>query len=59
MTVADCQHCRHYYITWDKVLPQGCRAFGFKSRENPGRVVERNSSGKPCQLFVRKDMQQP
>ncbi len=55
MTVAACQHCIHYYITWDSHQPHGCKAFGFKSREIPGRVVERNSSGKPCQLFVKKD----
>jgi hypothetical protein len=59
MTVAGCQHCRHYYVTWDKVQPHGCRAFRFKSREIPGSVVERNSSGKPCQLFAGKDKQPP
>lgn len=59
MTAPVCQHCRHYHITWDKIQPHGCKVFGFKSREIPGRVVERNSSGKPCQLFVGKDKQPP
>ncbi len=57
MTIAGCQHCVHYYITWDKLQPHGCKAFQFKSREIPGSVVERNSSGKTCQLFVGKDKQ--
>ena len=57
MTVAGCQRCSHYYITWDKIHPHGCKAFRFKSREIPDSVVERNSSGKPCQLFVKKDNQ--
>ena len=59
MTDFVCQHCSHYYITWDKIQPHGCKAFGFKSREIPRKVVEQNSSGKPCQLFVRNDKQQP
>jgi len=59
MTVGNCQRCRHYYVTWDKLQPHGCKAFGFKSLEIPARIVARNSAGKTCQLFVEKGQQPP
>ena len=45
-----CIRCRHFYVTWDPKFPRGCRAYGFKGREEPSRVVFRNS-GMACQLF--------
>lgn len=48
--MADCNKCRHYYITWDTDFPAGCRALRFKSREAPSAAVRR-SSGMECQLF--------
>lgn len=50
----DCRKCKHYYITWDKKFPYGCRAMGFKGREQPCWVVYR-SSGIRCQLFAKKE----
>ncbi|MBW1675454.1 MAG: uracil-DNA glycosylase [Deltaproteobacteria bacterium] len=50
----DCHRCKHYYVTWDKHFPHGCRAMKFKSKELPSRVVVR-SSGIPCLLFEAKD----
>ncbi|MCJ8501761.1 uracil-DNA glycosylase [Desulfatitalea alkaliphila] len=46
----DCHKCRHYYVTWEKAHPHGCRALGFKSRFLPGAVV-RSSSGTTCLYF--------
>ena len=43
----DCYRCRHYYITWDKSFPHGCRAMKFKARTLPGAAVVK-SSGIPC-----------
>jgi hypothetical protein len=54
MKSCDCRHCIHYFITWDKLQPHGCKAFGFKSHDIPSKVVAQNSSGKPCQLFIKK-----
>ena len=39
----DCNKCEHYYITWDKSHPYGCRSMGFKSRELPSSAVLKNS----------------
>jgi hypothetical protein len=48
-----CQACVHFYITWDKDFPSGCKAMGFKSRQAPSEVVAQ-SSGMPCQRFEKK-----
>jgi hypothetical protein len=50
----DCHRCKHYYVTWDKQFPHGCRAMKFKSKEFPSRVVV-SSSGIPCLLFQTGD----
>jgi len=49
-----CVRCRHYYVTWDRVFPHGCRAMEFKSRIPPALQV-REASGMDCQMFARKD----
>lgn len=48
-----CRKCKHYYITWERNLPHGCRAMKFKSKELPSVVVFKNS-GKPCLMFEPK-----
>ena len=50
--IIDCHKCKHYYVTWDKDFPHGCRAMRFKSRQLPCIVV-RNSSPEieSCLLF--------
>ena len=51
----DCFQCRHFFITWDKNFPRGCRALGFKSREMPCRTVH-EASGIRCLKFEPKDL---
>jgi len=51
-----CTGCKHYYITWDKKFPYGCRAMGFKSHESPSLSVYK-SSGMQCLLFEPRDNQ--
>jgi len=48
-----CQKCKHYYVTWEKNKPHGCKAYGFKSRQIPSLVVKQ-SSGMPCSFFTLK-----
>ena len=52
--VPDCSRCRHFYVTYDPSLPRGCRAYGFKSKEWPTRVVL-ESSGSHCKQFEERD----
>jgi len=49
----DCHKCKHYYVTWDKNFPHGCKAMKFKSKQLPSIVV-RVSSDRECLLFKIK-----
>jgi hypothetical protein len=49
----DCRKCRHYYITWDKKFPYGCKAAGFKSARMPAAEVLA-ASGRTCLSFQEK-----
>ncbi|MBN2398029.1 MAG: uracil-DNA glycosylase [Deltaproteobacteria bacterium] len=49
----NCTQCEHYYITWDKNFPHGCRALGFKSAQLPCTTV-RISSNQECLFFKKK-----
>lgn len=50
----NCFQCEYYFVTWEKHLPHGCKAFGFKSREFPSTAVF-NSSQRNCLLFRSKN----
>ena len=50
----NCFICKHFYITWEKDFPRGCKALGFKSAEMPFNVVSQ-ASGKRCLYFEQKD----
>ncbi len=49
----NCHKCKYYYVTWDANMPNGCKAFGFKTRQIPSVVVYQ-SSGSPCQGYQEK-----
>lgn len=49
----DCFKCRHFYVTWDKDYPRGCRALGFKGKKMPSEVVYQ-ASGTFCLHFADK-----
>lgn len=40
----NCKNCVHYFITWDKNFPYGCRALNFKSFRMPSVEVKLNSN---------------
>jgi hypothetical protein len=49
----NCKVCQHYFVTWEKNRPHGCRAYGFKSPQIPSIVVFQ-SSGNDCTMFKQK-----
>lgn len=49
----DCFNCEHFYVTWDRQFPRGCRAFGFKTKHLPSSEVLQ-ASGKQCLHFTKK-----
>lgn len=49
----NCRNCKHFYITWHKNFPFGCRAIGFKSKKLPSIEVK-TTSGIDCIRFSKK-----
>lgn len=49
----NCMRCAQYYVTWDESFPNGCKAYGFKTKQMPSVDVF-SSSGMECQLFELK-----
>ncbi|MET3317901.1 UNVERIFIED_ORG: hypothetical protein ABIC97_000987 [Peribacillus simplex] len=49
----NCMACRHFYVTWDPNFPKGCRAFQFKTLNQPSLDVF-CSSGQLCMKFESK-----
>lgn len=49
----NCHQCRHFYVTWEKATPYGCKGHEFKSAALPSLVVMR-SSGTQCLLYSPK-----
>lgn len=50
---ANCYRCRHYFVTWDRHAPHGCRRLGFKGQSLPSETVYK-SSGLDCLQFEPK-----
>ena len=51
----NCRQCKYYFITWEKVHPYGCKAFGFKTAKAPSLSVF-ESSGKECTKYAEKNL---
>jgi len=49
----DCFSCKHFYITWDRRFPYGCKALGFKSRSMPSAEVY-SASSQECLSHEKK-----
>lgn len=50
----NCVTCIHYYVTWDKNFPNGCRLFEFKTRKLPSQLVK-ESTGANCTNYQQKN----
>jgi hypothetical protein len=53
MNAPNCRECRHFFITFDKFVPYGCRKFQIKSAGLPSQAVASAGSG-DCQAFEPK-----
>ena len=49
----NCILCIHYFVTWDKNFPKGCKLFGFKGITFPSVTVNQ-ATGDVCKNFVKK-----
>ena len=50
---ADCNSCEHFFITWNKRFPFGCRAMGFMSSNSPSKDVF-EVEGRDCLAYKNK-----
>lgn len=50
----DCHECLHYYVTWDKHFPHGCKALKFKSAQLPIIAVRSSTPDLACLSFQKK-----
>ena len=50
---ADCNSCAHFFITWNKKFPFGCRAMGFMTSNSPSKDVF-EVEGRDCLAYKDK-----
>lgn len=50
----NCFSCEHFFITYERKYPYGCRVIGFKSARMPSVDVYATSD-MPCGLFQEKE----
>lgn len=55
MTRPDCIKCKHFYITWDKDKPKGCKAYKIKSQQMPSLIVASSTHQGVCLGFEIKE----
>lgn len=51
---AKCRDCKHFYITFDRATPYGCKAYQIQSAIQPSQVVKRANNGQDCIGFSQK-----
>jgi len=51
----NCMNCKHFFITYDKNTPRGCRIYKIKSASLPSMVVKRANNGEECMGFSAKE----
>ena len=53
MKQTNCNNCIHFYVTYKRSFPYGCRAFGIVSKKNPYLEIKK-VSGTNCALFSKR-----
>ena len=51
----NCMKCKHFYITYDKNMPKGCRVYKIQSSVLPSMVVKKANNGDECAGFSPKE----
>lgn len=49
----NCRLCVHFFVTWERNMPYGCKAYGFKGPKMPSLVVK-DSSNEDCHFFKQR-----
>lgn len=53
----DCFTCQHFYVTWDKHYPKGCKVYNFKTAMMPSLKVKQ-AIGRDCPGYTKKNIKQ-
>jgi hypothetical protein len=53
MSKPKCTDCKHYFITYDPKIPNGCRQYGIKCKAMPTEIVASAGQG-DCRGFEPK-----
>ena len=53
MNQNNCNNCTHFYVTYKKNFPYGCKAFGVISKNIPYLEIKK-VSGTDCAVFQKK-----
>jgi hypothetical protein len=53
MSKPNCTQCKHFYITWDPKIPNGCKQFGIMCKDLPSKIVAQAGMGE-CSGFEAK-----
>ena len=51
----DCYSCAHFYVTWDKYYPKGCKNYQFKTVGMPSAQVKK-AIGADCPGYKKKNL---
>jgi hypothetical protein len=53
MSRPNCTQCKHFYITWDPKIPNGCKQYGIQCKDLPSKIVAQAGMG-DCAGFEAK-----
>ena len=53
MSKPNCTQCKHFYITWDPKIPNGCKQYGIQCKDLPSKIVASAGMG-DCNGFEAK-----
>jgi hypothetical protein len=53
MSKPNCHQCKHFYITWNPKIPNGCKKFQIQCKDQPSAIVAAAGQGE-CQGYELK-----
>lgn len=55
----NCMNCKHYFVTYDKNTPRGCRVYRIQSSLLPSLIVKKANNGQECLGYSPKEKRKP
>lgn len=51
----NCNHCKHFSISWDYSFPYNCSLLGIRSKKHPSLEVKLLNKTNKCNFFIEKE----